>query len=207
MLAMLGGGQLGGARILSTASVKLLFSDSFANVPGLEGMAHGFMVHRLSGPRLVGHGGNTRDFHSNLVLAPDLGFGFFISMTGGEASYGARTELTEAVIGRMFPHPPSVRQPGPPPRTGSYRTNRRDYDTPAKPERDLKVTATNPGELKTELNSRTLQWARIGPDTYEQVTGARAGGPYERLRFYGDDRDPRLSFSSQPHVTYHLVRP
>ena len=25
-------------------------SDSFANAPGLEGMAHGFMVHRQSGP-------------------------------------------------------------------------------------------------------------------------------------------------------------
>ena len=207
MLAMLGGGQLGGARILSPASVRLLFSDSFANAPGLEGMAHGFMVHRLSDPHLVGHGGNTRDFHSNLVLAPSLGFGFFISMTGGEGSYLARTELTEAIIGRMFPRQPAPRQAGPPPRTGSYRVNRRDYDIPAKPERDLKVTAGAPGELKLELSGRVSQWQRIGDDTYEQVTGARAGGPYERLRFYGDERDPRLSFSSQPHVAYHLVRP
>ncbi|MEG3089243.1 serine hydrolase domain-containing protein [Sphingomonas sp. PB4P5] len=206
MMAMLGGGQLGGARILKPASVRMLMSDSFANVPGMEGMAHGFMVRGLA-PRLVGHGGNTRDFHSDLVLAPDRGFGFFISMTGGEGSYGARTELTEAIIGRMFPRQPAVRVAGPSPRIGSYRTNRRDYDKPPSPERDLKVSVAGTGALKLELSGRTSYWQRIGADTYEQVTGARAGGPYEQLRFYGDDRDPRLSFSSQPHVTYHFVKP
>ena len=208
MLAMLGGGQLGGARILKPASVKLLMTDSFANVVGMEGMAHGFMVRgNPAGPRLVGHGGNTRDFHSDLVLAPDRGFGFYISMTGGEGSYGARTELTEAIIGRMFPTRPAARVAGPAPRVGSYRVNRRDYERPADPKRDLTVAAAGEGALRLELNGRASHWQRIGADTYEQVTGARAGGPYERLRFYGDARDPRLSFSSQPHVTYHLVKP
>jgi CubicO group peptidase (beta-lactamase class C family) len=207
MLAMLGGGQLGGTRILKPESVRLLMSDSFANTPGLEGMAHGFMVHRLSGPRLVGHGGNTRDFHSNLFLAPDLGFGVFISMTGGAGSYGARTELTEAIIGRMFPRQPAARQSGPPPRIGSYRVNRRDYERTADPANDLKVSLASSDALKLELGGKASSWQRIGDGTYEQVTGARAGGPYERLKFYGDERDPRLSFSSQPHVTYHLVKP
>ena len=207
MLAMLGGGQLGTARILQPASVETLMSDSFANAPGLEGMAHGFMVHRLSGPRLVGHGGNTRDFHSNLVLAPELGFGFFISMTGGQGSYGARTELTEAIIGRLFPRQPASRQPGPAPRTGSYQINRRDHSRPVDPERYLNVSEAGAGALKIEFQGRTSHWQRIGADTYEQVTGARPGGPYEKLRFYGHESDPRLSFSSQPHVTYHLIRP
>ena len=206
MLAMLGGGRLGKAQILKPASVKLLMSGSFANAPGLEGMAHGFMVHRLAGPRLVGHGGNTRDFHSNLVLAPDLGFGFFISMTGGEGSYAARTELTEAIIGRMFPRTPAVRVAGAAPRLGSYRMNRRDYERTPNPDRDLKVSAAGDNALKIEFNGRTSNWQRIGDNTYEQVTGARAGGPYERLRFYGDERDPKLGFSSQPHVAYHFVR-
>lgn len=207
MLAMLNGGRLGGAQILRPESVRLLMSDSFANAPGLEGMAHGFMVHRLAGPRLVGHGGNTRDFHSNLVLAPELGLGFYISMTGGEGSYGARTELTEAIIGRLFPRQPAARQAGPVPRLGSYRINRRDYERAPDPERDLKVVEAGPGALKVDFNKRTSHWRRIGPGLYEQATGARAGGPFERLRFYGDDRDPRLSFSSLPHVTFHLVRP
>jgi CubicO group peptidase (beta-lactamase class C family) len=207
MLAMLGGGQLGGVRILQPASVRLLMSNSFANTPGLPGMAHGFMVRGLGPTRLVGHGGNTRDFHSDLVLAPEDAFGIFISMTGGEGSYGARTELTEAVTGRMFPMQPALRQPGPAPRLGNYRANRRDFERTPNADRDLKVSAVAEGALKLELNGRTSHWQRIGADSYEQVTGARAGGPYERLRFYGDDRDPRLGFSSQPHVAYHLVKP
>jgi hypothetical protein len=42
---------------------------------------------------------------------------------------------------------------------------------------------------------------------FEQVTGARAGGPYERLRFHGEEGHWRLAFTSQPHVAYHLVQP
>ncbi|NDU78050.1 serine hydrolase, partial [Actinomadura sp. DSM 109109] len=44
MLALLGGGALDGKRILSAQSVALLESDLYANVPGLPGMAHGFLV-------------------------------------------------------------------------------------------------------------------------------------------------------------------
>jgi CubicO group peptidase (beta-lactamase class C family) len=207
MLAMLNGGRLGRAQILRSESVRLLMTDSHGNAPDLEGMAHGFMVHRLSGPRLIGHGGNTRDFHSNLVLAPELRLGFFISMTGGDGSYGARTELTEAIVGRLFPRGPSTFASGPMPRIGSYRVNRRDYSLPAVPERDLKVSEAGPGALKIMFQGRTSHWRRIGPDRYEQVTGARSGGPYERLVFYGGARDAKLSFSSQPHVTYHFVQP
>ena len=68
-------------------------------------------------------------------------------------------------------------------------------------------SAAGGGALKIEFGGRTSHWQRIGTNTYEQVTGARAGGPYEQLRFYGDDRDPKLSFSSQPHVAYHFVKP
>lgn len=207
MLAMLDRGKLGNAHILKPDSVKLLMSDSFANAPGLEGMAYGFMVHRATGPRMVGHGGNTRDFHSMLTLAPELGLGFYISMTGGQGSYGARTELTEAILGRLFPRTPAPRQAGPGPRVGNYQINRRDYARPVDPERYLKVSEAGANALKVEFQGRTSHWQRIGADTYEQVTAARAGGPFETLRFYGEDADPRLSFSSQPHVTYHLVRP
>jgi CubicO group peptidase (beta-lactamase class C family) len=207
MLAMLGGGQFGGTRILTRASTELLMSDSVANAPGLEGMAHGFMVHRQAGPRLVGHGGNTRDFHSNLVLAPDLGLGFYISMTGGQGSYGARTELTEAIIGRLFPREPAPRHPDASPRAGDYQINRRDHGRPVDPARYLKVSDAGLGALKVEFQGQTSHWQAIGTDTYERVTGARAGGPFERMRFYGGEDAPRLSFSSQPHVTYHLVRP
>ncbi len=210
MMMMLGGGTLGKVRILKPESVRLLMSDSIANTPGLPGMAHGFFVVRQSGPRLVGHGGNTVDFHSNMILAPEAGIGFFVSETGGQGSYGGRTELTEALIGRLFPQAPAPRIAAPADEKlafGSYRVNRRDHSLPIDPDRDLKVAAAGPNAITVTAGGRTTSWERVGPGLFEQVTGARAGGPYERLRFHGQEGRWRLGFSSQPHVAYHLVQP
>lgn len=207
MLAMLNGGALDNARILKPESVRTLMSNSVANAPNLPGMAHGFMVARNAGPRLVGHGGNTADFHSYLLLAPEHGFGFYVSMTGGDGSYGARTELSNAIIGRIFPQSPATRwtQAGDPPPLGSYRSNRRDYGKPQNPSGDMKVSAQGKHGLLIEAAGTKTYWEQIGPRLYEQVTGTREGGPYDRVEFYGTPQDPRLSFGSQPHVTYHLV--
>jgi len=207
MLAMLNGGALGQVRILTPESVRFLESDSIANAPHLPGMAHGFMVARPAGPRMVGHGGNTADFHSYLVLAPEADFGFYVSMTGGAGSYGARTELSNAVIGRIFPQSPTPRwtKAGAPPPVGTYRVNRRDYAKPADPAGDLKLSARGVHGVQIETKAGKSYWEQIGPGLYEQVTGARQGGPYDQLEFYGPPADRRLSFASQPHVAYHLV--
>ena len=207
MLAILGNGSLDGKRILTPESVALLESDSVANTPGLPGMAHGFMVAREAGPRLVGHGGNTMDFHSYLLLAPEKGFGFFVSYTGGQGSYGARTELSDAIIGRLFPQQPAKRWTGAAerPPLGSYRSNRRDYSRPADPADDIKLSAIGDHTVLVEAHGEKTAWEQIGPSLYEQATGTREGGPYDQLRFYGDAADPRLGFASQPHVAYHLV--
>ncbi|MES2453755.1 MAG: serine hydrolase domain-containing protein [Pseudomonadota bacterium] len=209
MLAMLARGTLGGARILSPASVDLLESNSLANAPHLEGMAHGFMVAREATPRMIGHGGNTVDFHSYLLLAPEADFGFFVSTTGGPDSSPARTELSNAIIGRLFPAKPAQRASGEeaPPPLGQYRANRRDYGKPADPAGDLTVSVAGPNAVITKDSQETLHWERIGPHLYERVTGARDGGPYDRLEFYGSSADPRLSFASSPHQTWHLVKP
>lgn len=209
MLAMLNNGTLGKARILKPESVRFLESNSVANAPHLQGMAHGFMVAREAGPRIVGHGGNTQDFHSYLALAPEAGFGFFVSTTGGTGSYGARTELSDAIIGRLFPQKPTPRWTGTgaQPPMGAYRSNRRDYTAPVDPDDDLKVSAVGANGVLVEGHGRKTYWEQIGPNLYEQATGVRAGGPYDRLEFYGTPDDRRLSFGAQPHVTYHLVTP
>jgi hypothetical protein len=171
-------------------------------------MAHGFYVIREANPRLVGHGGNTGDFHSNLVIAPERGFGFFVSTTGGRASGAGRTDLTNAIIGRVFPQQPAPRwtkTDDPLPPMGSYRGNRRDYGQAAKPEYDLKVSMPEPNVVVVESFDGKTAWEQIGPYLYQQVTGAREGGPYNRLQFYGLPDDPRLSFSYEPYQTYRLV--
>ena len=208
MNMMLNNGAAKSVRILKPESVALLMRNSLANAPGIPGMAHGFFVVREAGPRLMGHGGNTGDFHSNMILAPELKLGFFISHTGGQGSYGGRTELTEALIGRLFPVQASPRQaaiPGEVIPVGAYRVNRRDYSEPVEPERDLKVSSSAGNALVIVNDGRASYWERIGRGLFEQVTGARKGGPYEQLKFYERDGRRSLSFSSLPHVTYHQV--
>src|SRR5690242_7116876 len=131
-------------------------------------MAHGYLVYRDAGPRLVGHAGNTGDFHSNLIIAPEHGFGFFVSTTGGPASSPARTEVSDAIVGRVFPETPRPRWTGdaPAPPVGSYRANRRDYSRTPNPVRDLKVTLAGPHALITEAEGRKTYWEQIGPNLY-----------------------------------------
>jgi len=208
MLMHLGDGKLGNVQILKPETMRLMRGSLTRNAAALPAMAHGYMVVREEGPRIVGHGGNTSDFHSYLVVAPEANFGFFVSTTGGQGSYGARTELLNAMIGRVFPTKPAPRWTGASASVaGSYRTNRRTYSEPPRPAFDTKVTAQGAHGLVVEAGGTKTYWEQIGPQLYEQVTGARDGGPYERLEFYGPTNDRKMSFSSQPHVLSRLVQP
>lgn len=208
MLAHLADGKLGSAQILKPETMRLMRASLTRNAPALQPMAHGYMVVREQGPRIIGHGGNTADFHSYMVLAPEADFGFFVSTTGGQGSYGGRTELMNAMIGRVFPTKPAARWTGAAaPVAGSYRTNRRTYSETPNPAYDIKVSAQGDHGLVTESGGSKTYWEQIGPQLYEQVTGARDGGPYERLEFYGPANDRKMSFGSQPPLLFRLVQP
>lgn len=206
--ALLNGGNLGSTRILKPGSVALLANSSIANTPGLPGMAHGFYEVRSSGPRLIGHGGNTGDFHSNLILAPEHDLGFFVSFTGGNKSSVGRTDLTNAIIGRLFPQTPSTRVAAPEggtPPSGSFRANRRDYSQEPKPEYDIQITVNGSNGISLTRFGQTTFWERIGPMTYEQVTGTRTGGPFDRIKFYDRNGTVMMSYASQPYLAYRQI--
>ena len=197
----------GVGRILSRASYDLLLSDSLANAPDLPGMAHGFLVYREAGPRLIGHAGKTVDFSSDLVLSPETGTGLFISMTGGKDSGKARTDLSNLLVGRLFPQRPAARFTGdaPAPPLGAYRGNRRDFAQPADPKGDLTVTMPAPHRILVANRGVLTAYDQIAPTVFERVTGVAVGGPYDRIQFYRTDAGARMAFASQPYMTYHLV--
>lgn len=207
ILAMLNDGSLGSARILKAQSVQLLESDGFKNAPHLPGFAHGFMVLREHGPRIVEHGGNLVDQHSYLLLAPEADFGLFVSFTGGAKSSDARTELVSAIVGRLFPQTPASRWQGAATGApmGAYRSNRRDYSKLADPKEDVRVSMVGAHGLTVSRAGESSYWEQVGPNLFEEMTGARQGGPYERLEFYGPASDARLSFGNEPHELYRLV--
>jgi CubicO group peptidase (beta-lactamase class C family) len=207
-IAHLQDGGYGGARILKPATARAMRERTFANSPSLPGFAHGFMEVRTAGPRLLAHGGNTDDFHSFLLLAPERNIGLFVSMTGGDGSYEARTELVDAIVGRLFPQVRAPAWNGPAGKfeQGSYRSNRRVYSAPADPANDVKVRRSGERGLVTEAGGKTVHWEQVGSRRYRRVTGARPAGPFDLLEFSGQGAETRLSFASQPHVLYRLVQ-
>jgi len=218
MLTMLNGGKLPGTtgKVLNSTSVKFIMTDAAANVPDLPGYAHGFYVVRKSNPRIIGHGGDTADFHSRVVLVPGHDFGLFVSMSGGEGTIYGQAELTNAVLGRLFPQHPTKRyisgeenQEELSGLMGSYRSNRQDYTIAPMPEWDLNITMPEPGVVVIrDLLLGTSAWEQVGEYRFEQVTAAvRDGGPYNQLKFYygGHDGRARVTFSHEPYHSYFRV--
>ena len=105
MLAHLEGGAWNGARILKPETVDLMHSPQFAANPALPHMCLGFYEETRNGHRIIGHGGDTQYFHSDLHLIQDANVGFFISYNSvGRGDISPRTVLFDAFLDRYFPY-------------------------------------------------------------------------------------------------------
>jgi len=135
--AHVSGGATPEGRILSPATTALMHERLFAHDDRVAGMAHGFYEIFRNGQRFVGHGGDTIAFHSELVVQPETGFGFFLSFNTPEGAK-ARTAVRDAVLDWFYPgdrgaEPAFLQEPlaGSTERirrvAGAYRLNRRSY--------------------------------------------------------------------------------
>ena len=70
-------------------------------------MALGFYEETRNGHRIIGHGGDTLYFHSDLHLIHDSNVGFFVSYnSAGKGEVSGRTILFEKFLDRYFPYTP-----------------------------------------------------------------------------------------------------
>lgn len=108
MLAHLQDGQFEGAQILRPGTARLMHSRQFENLPGMNAMALGFYEETRNGHRIIGHGGDTQYFHSDLHLIPDAQLGFFISYnSAGKGEVSGREAVWHAFLDRYFPYQPA----------------------------------------------------------------------------------------------------
>lgn len=133
MLAELNGGAFDGGRILDAKTIEMMHARQFGLVPAMNGMCLGFYEESRNGHRIIGHGGDTVYFHSDLHLVPDAGLGFFVSYNSlgiDGAADKARTYLWHQFLDRYFPYsPPAVKPPASSAKdaaavAGSYRASR-----------------------------------------------------------------------------------
>ena len=104
MIAHLNEGRYEGAQILRPETVQLMHSRQFENLPDMNGMCLGFYEETRNGHRIIGHGGDTEYFHSDLHLIPDQHLGFFVSYNSvGKGEIRPREALWHAFLDRYFP--------------------------------------------------------------------------------------------------------
>jgi CubicO group peptidase (beta-lactamase class C family) len=114
MIAHLQDGRFDGEEILKPETARFMHSPSVPEPPGFATMAHGFFSATHNGRWVIGHGGDTIVFHTDMNLLPEEGVGFFVNFNSrgaGDAVYGVRRRLFDDFMDRYFPGPVPEQEP------------------------------------------------------------------------------------------------
>jgi len=179
MIAHLNDGVFNGQRILADSMAKRMHARAFTHDPRLPGFALGFYEKTSHGLRIIGHGGDTQFFHTDLALIPDEKIGVFVSyntVTGGELSFGPF--LTQ-FLDHYYPSAPSVIALTPEATkeaqriAGEYEFNRRSYTTFQKAiglGGDIRIGADS-GRLVMHSALGDSRLVPVGPLLYREELG------------------------------------
>ena len=100
--AILNMGEYDGARILGEDTMRQMLTRAFSHDERMMGMALGFYETDVNGVRLVGHGGDTFYFHTDLAVDLENGIAIFTSFTG-DGGATVRSTIVPAFYDRYFP--------------------------------------------------------------------------------------------------------
>ena len=194
MIMQLQGGQFDGNAVLPAATVQLMHSPHYNAAPDMNGYDFGFYRENRNDLSIIGHGGDTLAFHSDLHLLLDKDIGIFMSFnSAGKApngtAEGVRTELFRAFLDRYFPYTAPAQPTVATAKqdaarvVGWYWASRRE-DSALRLIFSLgqaKVAALPNGEISVSMlkdpSGAVKHWREIGPLLYQEVNGQ------SRLRF------------------------
>jgi len=175
----------GGGPILRPETVKLMHSEIYRRNPPLPGIGLGFYHEDTNGHVIVGHGGDTILFHSDLHLITDAGVGLYVSQnSAGKENSRIRGPLFRALLDRYFPAPAMGVEPTlASARTdgalvaGMYESSRRSESSFFRvASQDSKVSLNDDGTLSVAdldgLNGEPRRWREVRPFVWREVGGA-----------------------------------
>jgi CubicO group peptidase (beta-lactamase class C family) len=185
MIAHLQDGRFGDAQILRPETAQLMHARLFDADDRLNGMAHGFYEETRNGRRIVGHGGDTVLFHSDLHLILDLGVGFFVSYnSAGKGGIGDRAMLFHGFLDRYYPYTPPAGQTVAATKAhaaevaGLYKASRRfesSFLRVTTPLGEVKIDADADGGISSDAmkgpNGEPLKFEEIAPYLYRERHG------------------------------------
>jgi CubicO group peptidase (beta-lactamase class C family) len=210
MIAHLQDGTYEDVQILRPETARLMHSRQFGLNPALNGMCLGFYEETRNGHRIIGHGGDTVYFHSDLHLVPDARVGFFVSYNSrGKGDISPRTALWQHFLDRYFPYKPAAAAKMATAESdarsvaGRYISSRRSESNFLKVANALdqvQVTPDADGTIKVapfkDFNGQLKKWEEIGPLLYRTVNGQ------ELLAFRRDQQNHLEVLSNFPAVLY-----
>ena len=183
MIAHLQNGQFGNVQILKPETAKLMHARQWGYDPRLDAMALGFYEESKNGYRIIGHGGDTEYFHSNLHLILDKNVGFFISVNSlGKAD--GYIDVFQKFMDRYFPYTPPEADKSADPKAdaqrvaGFYIPSRRvetSFLRVGNAFEQLKVSPNPDGTISIDLlkdpNGEPKKYEEIAPLLYREVHG------------------------------------
>ncbi len=215
MMAHLNGGQYDGAQILKPETVKEMHSLNYTLAPGLNGFDLGFYQENRNGHQIIGHGGDTEVFHSDLHLITDANVGVFMSFNslGKEgAADTIRVAIFRAFLDRYFPYTAPEEQTVADPskdnaRVAGYYVASRRKDTGLRLLFQLGQTlvAEQPDktitvEMLKDFSGAPKKWRNVGPLTYREVGGQT------HLKFVTDSDGNIDYFTSDDFIPVELLQ-
>ncbi len=215
MLAHLQNGELDGATILKPETAKMMHSRLFALDDAAQGMAYGFYEENQNGLRIIGHGGDTIAFHSDLHLVLDKGIGFFVSYNSqGKGGSNNRKVLWDAFLDRYFPfsitdEAVANAQEEAQKVVGAYMPSRRaetSFLRVAAVLGEAQVSANEDGTISVDAllqeNGLPIKWKAVGPGKFRDVNS-------EDLLIFKPDHtgNQQMIISAYPFMTFQRVGP
>src|SRR6476659_5641803 len=187
MMAHLADGQLGSAQILKPETARLMHSRLFGLDDRTNAMCYGFYEESRNGHRIIGHGGDTVYFHSDLHLVLDQKVGFFVSYNSAGNSSGLgdspRANLWEAFLDRYYPYTvpattSASAKDDAKAAAGTYVLSRKSENSFLKVASILQQFSVSPvgdGDIEvpqlTGPNGKPKHWQAIGPMTFRERDG------------------------------------
>jgi CubicO group peptidase (beta-lactamase class C family) len=206
--------------LLKPATAHKMHTTALTVFPTLNRMELGFMETNHNGYEIIGHGGDTRWFHSDLWLIPEKNVGVFFSMNSagkGAANLTIREGLLSAFMNRYYPAPKQAAsnfKPNPDDAkamVGTYSASRRSesglrralnffsqFTVKTDPNGELQI----PGFEFASLSGSPRHWVEVAPlvwkdrNSDERLAGEEKNGKV--TRFSVDSFSPFTVYTRVP---------
>ena len=215
MIAHLQNGRYEGAQILKPETAVQMHQRQQGWPAPMDAMCLGFYEESRNGQRIIGHGGDTEWFHSDLHLLLDSNVGFFVSYnSAGKDEVSPRGVLFDKFMDRYFPVPapnePVLSSAAQDARSvaGPYKISRR-FETnvlsvltilgEAKVVADPKDNTIYIDDFFKDPNGQPKHFREVSPMLFRAVNGT------EKLDFVKDTNGRWLLYLDYPFMLFQQV--